>query len=131
MRNTLFAPAHRAARYSLVVLALSLLACAASCAQKQAQPDDQATPSRPRAELSKEAMVSIYHGVGVVKRVDPAFPAVEINHEEIKGHMPPMIMEWYVKDVSLLKSIKPGDKVAFTLEVPKGGTEVVSEITKR
>lgn len=131
VRNMLFAPAYRIVRYSLVVLALSLLAYAASCAQKQAKPGDQAAHSQPRTDLSKEARVSTYHGIGIVKRINPAFPSVEIDHEEIKGHMPAMIMEWYVKDVSLLKSIKPGDQVEFTLEVPKGGTEVISEIKKR
>lgn len=45
--------------------------------------------------------------------------------------MDAMIMEWYVKDVSLLDSIKPGDKVEFTLEVTVGGSEIITAIKKR
>jgi Cu/Ag efflux protein CusF len=129
---------HKARGRVLLGVALSLSTCAAACSQKPAETVHQAatTTPQPRAALSrwvkkpKEAEVSVYRGLGVVTRTNPSFPSVEINHEAIKDHMPPMLMEWYVKDISLLKSIKPGDKVEFTLEVPEGGTEIITELRK-
>jgi Cu/Ag efflux protein CusF len=55
---------------------------------------------------------------------------VELNHEEIKGLMPPMTMEYYVKDKALLQGIKVGQKVDFTIE-DWGGNETISAITPR
>ena len=54
---------------------------------------------------------------------------VEIDHEEIKDLMPPMQMEWSVKDRSLLKSVRVGDKVDFTV-VETGGGEVLTELKR-
>jgi Cu/Ag efflux protein CusF len=132
MGSVLLAPIRKLTRHVFVVIALSLLACASSCQQKGAETSHQAaTAPQSQAAPSKKTQVSVYHGVGIVTRTNPKFPSVEINHEEIKDHMPPMLMEWYVKDISLLKSIKPGDKVEFTLEVPNGGTEIITELKKR
>lgn len=44
--------------------------------------------------------------------------------------MPAMRMEFFVKEKSLLKGLKVGDKVDFTLEA-KDSSEVVSEIKKQ
>lgn len=72
---------------------------------------------------------SQHRGVGVVVAVNPSKPSVEINHQEMKDFMPAMQMEFYVKDKSLLDSIRPGDKVNFTIDV-NSGIEVVSAIGK-
>ena len=42
--------------------------------------------------------------------------SVGLNHKDIPGIMPPMVMEFYVKDKRMLKGLKVGDKVSFTLE---------------
>ena len=44
--------------------------------------------------------------------------------------MPAMIMEFYVKDRSMLDGIKVGDLVDFTIE-EKGSTEIISELKKK
>ena len=115
------------------LLAQVLLLCALSmsCQQKQASPIHQTANTPPQAAPSTKPQVFIYHVDGVVTRTNPNYPSIELNHEEIPGHMNAMIMEWYVKDVSLLDSIKPGDKVEFTLEVTQGGSEIITGIKKR
>ena len=54
--------------------------------------------------------------------------SVELNHKDIPGIMPAMIMEFYVKDKKMLKGLKVGDKVSFTLEAAH---EVIVEIKKQ
>lgn len=65
-----------------------------------------------------------YQGVGVVQATDAKRPSIEIDHEEIKGLMPAMSMEFYVKDKSLLGGLKPGDRVEFTIENGVGGIKI-------
>jgi len=65
-----------------------------------------------------------YEGVGVVKKTDLKRPSIEIDHQEIKGLMPAMTMEFYVKDKSLLDGINPGDRIEFTLENGVGGIKI-------
>ena len=65
-----------------------------------------------------------YQGVGVVKSSDPKRPSIEIDHEDIKGLMPAMTMEFYVKDKSLLDGLKAGDRIEFTLENGVGGIKI-------
>jgi Cu/Ag efflux protein CusF len=57
--------------------------------------------------------------------LNPQRPSIEINHQEIKGYMPAMQMEFPVKDRSLLDSINTGDKVDFTLEVNQGIERII------
>jgi Cu/Ag efflux protein CusF len=71
-----------------------------------------------------------YPGVGVVKRLDPKRPSIEIDHEDIKDLMPAMTMEFYVKDKSLLEGLQPGDRIAFTIENGVGGVKI-TEIKRR
>ena len=65
-----------------------------------------------------------YQSVGVVKSTNNSRPSIELDHEEIKGLMPAMTMEFYVSDKSLLRGIKPGDRVAFTIENGVGGVKI-------
>ena len=114
----------------IIAAALLLLACAVSCQQKQAGQGNSASATQNQAESAQQANVKYHHGVGVVKKITPQEPSVEIDHEEIKGYMAAMRMEYRVKDKSLLESIQPEDKVDFTVE-EKQGVEVISEIKKR
>jgi Cu(I)/Ag(I) efflux system protein CusF len=63
----------------------------------------------------------MHEGVGVIEEVDAEAATVQINHEEIKGYMPPMSMPYKVKDKSLLEQVKTGDKVDFTIEDSSAG----------
>jgi Cu/Ag efflux protein CusF len=84
-----------------------------------------ATP-RPR---QTPAAVKSYSGVGVVRIINLKEGWLEIDHEEIKGFMAAMQMEWSVRDKSVLKSVRVGDKVNFTVE-DDNGTEVITELKK-
>lgn len=119
------------ARWPMIAIALLILACAiVSCQQKRAEQGNSASATRSQAESAQPANVKYHHGVGIIKKVTPQDPSVEIDHEEIKGYMAAMRMEYQVKDKSLLDSIQPGDKVDFTVE-EKQGVEVISEIKKQ
>lgn len=52
-----------------------------------------------------------------------------MDHDEIKGVMPPMRMEFYVSDKKLLNGLAVGDKVEFTLRY-KDHTETIVDIKK-
>ena len=56
--------------------------------------------------------------------------SVELDHEEIKGAMPAMIMEFYVSDKKMLDNLKVGDKVDFVLE-DNAGAEQIIKIRKK
>lgn len=66
-----------------------------------------------------------YEGVGVIEEVNTETATVQINHDEIKGYMPPMSMPYKVKDKSLLDQVKTGDKVDFTIEDSSAGTFLI------
>ena len=55
--------------------------------------------------------------------------SVELDHEEIVGVMPAMIMEFYVREKSLLDGLKVGDNVEFVLEY-KHPSETIVGIKK-
>ncbi|MFN0277055.1 MAG: copper-binding protein [Pyrinomonadaceae bacterium] len=71
-----------------------------------------------------------YPGRGKVTKINMELGSVELDHEEIVGVMPPMIMEFYVKEKALLDSVKVGDNVEFVLEY-KHPAETIVSITKR
>lgn len=54
---------------------------------------------------------------GVVKELKPDGHTVVINHEEIPGYMPAMVMPFTVKGTNELQNIAAGDTVAFQLIV--------------
>ncbi len=124
------------------VLVVSILSASVmfvmSC--KQNKPAEL-TKTSPTPAVTKEtpattsAKVTKYQGTGVVTKVvkenpyDKSIASIELNHGEIVGLMPPMIMEFNVKDKALLEGIKVGDMVDFTIE-EAGGMEIISEIKK-
>src|SRR5436309_3534695 len=60
-------------------------------------------PGFPPPQLNKP-----YPGTGVVVQINRREGWIELNHEEIKGLMPAMEMEFWVKDKSLLDKAAPG-----------------------
>lgn len=70
-----------------------------------------------------------YPGHGKVTKINMDLGSVELDHQEIVGVMPPMIMEFYVKDKALLNGIKVGDEVDFTLQY-KHPSETIVAIKK-
>jgi Cu/Ag efflux protein CusF len=58
-------------------------------------------------------------GEGKVVATVPSASQVVVEHGEIKNFMEPMTMGYRVDPSSLIESLKPGDKVRFTIDVPK------------
>ena len=58
-------------------------------------------------------------GEGKVVATVPNAGQIVVDHEEIKGFMDAMTMGYRVEPPSLLEGLKQGDKVRFTIDVPK------------
>lgn len=58
-------------------------------------------------------------GEGKVVATVPASNQLVVDHGEIKGFMDAMTMGYRVEPGSLLDGLKAGDKVRFTIDVPK------------
>ena len=92
---------------------------------KAVPPPNTATP----VPTSTKPKDGDYPGRGKVTKINLELGSVELNHEEIVGVMPPMIMEFYVSDKSLLSGVAVGDAVEFTLRY-KHPSETIVSITK-
>ena len=55
-------------------------------------------------------------GKGTVISVRQAKQEIVLEHEEIRGFMEAMTMGYKTKPTSLLNSVKPGDKIRFTID---------------
>ena len=66
---------------------------------------------------------SLVKGRGKVIAVTPEKQQVVLEHGEIKGFMDAMTMGYKVHSTSLLKGLKPGDAVHFSID-PKKSTIV-------
>jgi Cu/Ag efflux protein CusF len=102
--------------FVLLVALIPSSACSSKTAHKDSEPEGPAAAVQTRS----------YVAVGTVKSIDPKMPAIEIDHEDIKGLMPAMQMQFHVKDKALLDGIAVGDRVSFTIENGVGGMKVVS-----
>jgi len=81
-----------------------------------------------RASLQKSPTDMRYHGQGTVVAVDPKKGTVTVDHGEIKGLMPPMVMEFVVDTPEALNGLTPGETIRFTLR-PRGVTFTIAELT--
>ena len=70
-----------------------------------------------------------YEGRGSIVSMDAKGKKVTLKHEEIKGLMPAMTMEFPVRSPELLDGVRQGDRVRFTLR-PQGSDFVVEKIQK-
>ncbi|MBK6750361.1 MAG: copper-binding protein [Acidobacteria bacterium] len=89
-----------------------------------AKPADSPMPTMQSTPKNGE-----YPGKGKVTKINNELGSVEMNHEEIVGVMPPMLMEFYVTDKAMLKGLAVGDAVEFMLRY-KDGQETISKIEK-
>ena len=88
----------------------------------------RSTPPKPSGPAAAVATTS-YQGDGRVRSTNAKLPSIEIDHQEIKGLMPAMTMEFFVKDKSLLDGLKAGDHIEFTIDNGVGGL-VITKIKK-
>jgi Cu/Ag efflux protein CusF len=70
-----------------------------------------------------------YNAKGTVTKINLEAGSVELDHEDIPGLMPPMIMEFFVSDKKLLEGLKVGDKIDFVIRY-KDHTEKIVDIKK-
>jgi len=69
----------------------------------------------PQSQAENQTVV----GEGKVVATVPNASQIVVDHEEIKGFMEAMTMGYRVEPPSLLEGLKQGDKVRFTIDVPK------------
>ena len=114
-----------------LAITLLLVAIDSGCAGTQSQSSQPAAArSSPRpASAAPTTKDGIYRGKGKVTKINEQAPSIELNHEDIPGLMPAMVMEFYVSDKSLLDKIKLGDTVNFQIEY-KGGMEKIIALEK-
>ncbi|HBB98104.1 MAG TPA: hypothetical protein DC054_22195 [Blastocatellia bacterium] len=130
--NNLFEPSKRNVCSSLIILSLLLIS---SCQKQeravqtaQPAPAPSTMPARPPG-YPPPVMNQPYPATGVVVLINRKEGWIEINHDEIKGLMPAMQMEFWVKDKSLFNNAKAGDRVDFTIvETEKG--EYLTELKR-
>ena len=136
-------------KYILAIALLPLAGCAAYqleplSANHPAYPDAAAAPQRPvsktlaytRADIPSPQPVSAMPAEqpgqqsaqteqktvvadGKVIATVPNASQIVVEHGEIKGFMEAMTMGYRVDPPSLLEGLKYGDKVRFTIDVPK------------
>lgn len=70
----------------------------------------------PAARAQESKASGIFHGVGVVKAIDPASGALTIDHGDIKGFMAAMEMMYRVKPRELSAGLHIGDRIAFDID---------------
>ena len=57
-----------------------------------------------------------FRGEGTVILADMRKSQIVVDHKEILGFMAEMIMGYPVKPARLLKGLKPGDRIRFTID---------------
>jgi Cu/Ag efflux protein CusF len=115
----------------LVLLSLVVfLGCAKNSRPTTAQPSPTPTPVNltpipvPTVIVGKE-----YPAKGKVVLINKKEGWIEIDHEEIKDMMPPMVMEWPVEPRSLMNQVKVGDQVDFIV-VETGKGQIITKLKK-
>lgn len=68
----------------------------------------------------------IFFGHGVVKAVAPGTGALTLDHGDIKGCMPAMVMMFRVRSPEVSRDLRVGDAINFTID---GGRYIIVEAT--
>ena len=110
-----------------ILLSVLLLILFSSCQKQSTESKPASQPAGKPASATgppgfpPPVLNKPYPGTGVVATINRDEGWIEINHEEIKGLMPAMQMEFNVKGKSLLDRVKVGERVDFTIvETEKG-----------
>lgn len=120
-----------------VAYCMFVLLFALSC-RPQPQPAKTKSPTptpQPATQINNPPGFSLpvlgkpYPGTGVVTIINRQERWVEIEHEEIKDLMPAMQMEFWIRNPSLLKGVRVGDKVDFVVVEDRVG-QYLTELKK-
>ena len=101
-------------------------------------PSPSSSPTRPTpmpsmtptTQNTNSLNVKVGKSIGVVTNIDMENGSIELDHKDIPNIMPAMTMQFNVKDKSMLKGLKVGDKVSFTLE-ERDYAFLITEIKKQ
>jgi len=74
------------------------------------------TPTPAKAAVGPKR---VFEGKGVVVSIDARDGRLIVDHEEIKDFMAPMVMSYQVLPGTLLKGLKPGSRIRFTIDADK------------
>jgi len=58
----------------------------------------------------------VFHGVGIVTEIQAETGALTLDHEDIVGLMPAMVMMYRVATPELSRALRVGDRVGFDLD---------------
>ena len=80
-----------------------------------------ASPAPPRSgqPLPARGAAKTAVGEGEVIATTPAAGQIVVDHGEIKGFMDAMTMGYRIDPPSLLATVKPGDRIRFTIDVDR------------
>lgn len=93
-------------------------------------PSDTPSPVAAKPlEMPSPVFDKAYPGTGVIMIINRKEGWVEIKHEEIKGLMPAMTMEFWLKNRSLVDKVSVGDRVDFTIVETRKG-EFITKLKK-
>ena len=112
---------------AVLCVSASSFGCSRTADNAQKSQENTAATPVPNASVPKNGE---YPGKGKITKFNVDGGSVELDHEEIGGVMPAMRMEFFVIDGRLLKGLRVGDDVSFTLRY-KDGQEIITEITKQ
>jgi Cu/Ag efflux protein CusF len=62
------------------------------------------------------AASGVFHGVGIVTEIQAETGALTLDHEDIIGLMPAMVMMYRVKSPEISRGLKVGDRVSFAVD---------------
>lgn len=116
----------------VVVLIAIAMAAVSSCGGSVAPvppPNTDSSKSVTQPTALPQPANGNYPGKGKVTKLNMDAGSIELDHDEIKGVMPKMVMEFYVSDRSMLKNLAVGDTVDFTLQL-KDNRESIVRIEK-
>jgi protein SCO1/2 len=69
------------------------------------------------AAVTSAACAARHQARGLVLKVDRAASSVTVSHEDIPGYMEAMVMPFTVRDTKQMAEVRPGDRIAFRLNV--------------
>ena len=114
-----------------VFIVFILIFAVSACSQKPSENKIYSSKSSQTVSATPVPTSSIpkngnYDGKGVVTKINLKDVSVELDHEEIKGLMPKMVMEFFVTKKAELEKLKVGDNVEFVIEYKDGAENIVS-----
>jgi protein SCO1 len=69
------------------------------------------------AAVTSIACAAHHQARGLVLKVDRAAATVTVSHEDIAGYMDAMVMPFTVRDPKQVTHVRPGDRIAFRLNI--------------